>query len=69
MSSRRSPMLSSSLVRTLPAAPTKGLPTRSSFSPGPSPTAMILAVAGPVPGTAWVRRVWSGQAVQTRMCS
>ena len=30
-------MLSSSLVSTFPAAPTKGLPTRSSFSPGPSP--------------------------------
>ena len=40
---------------SLPPRPTKGLPCRSSFSPGPSPTHMTSASRGPVPNTTLCR--------------
>src|SRR5579859_999996 len=67
MSRRSSPTSCSSRVSSWPAAPTKGLPSRSSVSPGASPTAMMRAVTGPYPGTACVRVTCSAQAVQARM--
>src|SRR5919198_2213522 len=47
------PAFSSRLSRTLPAAPTNGLPFSSSLLPGASPTNIILAESCPSPGTAF----------------
>src|SRR5881396_297833 len=59
-----SPIDSKSSVSSFPAAPTKGLPCSSSFWPGPSPTKIILASAGPSPGTAFFLLLWSSHLVQ-----
>ena len=64
-SARESPMPRSSWSSSLPAAPTKGSPCRSSFWPGASPTIRIRASAGPTPGTACVREAPSGQRRQS----
>ena len=52
--SRSIPTRSSSSSRTRPAGPTKGWPSRSSTSPGCSPTSMGSASGGPSPKTVWV---------------
>src|SRR5579872_3107868 len=49
--------------RSFPAGPTKGLPARSSWSPGCSPTKTSLALRGPRPKTVWVPHFQSGQAL------
>src|SRR5438270_5883250 len=53
-----------SVSSSFPAWPTKGFPCRSSLKPGASPTIMIWAGQGPLPGTALVRVAWSPQRVQ-----
>jgi hypothetical protein len=52
---RLSPIWASSVSRRRPAAPTKGRPWTSSLKPGASPTIMMSAGTGPLPGTACVR--------------
>ena len=47
-----------------PAGPTNGSPTRSSWSPGCSPTNTIRAVSGPSPKTVWVAGSQSSHARQ-----
>ena len=42
------------LSKSLPAAPTKGMPERSSFSPGASPTNIREACGFPTPKTVFV---------------
>src|SRR5689334_11081387 len=68
-SARLRPIRASSVSSSLPAAPTKGSPCRSSLKPGASPTIMTLAGHGPTPGTAWVRVAWSPQFLHERMVS
>src|SRR6202521_3185457 len=65
-SDRLSPMRASRVSSSLPAAPTKGSPCRSSLKPGASPTIMMSAGCGPTPGTAWVLVAWSPHLVQAR---
>src|SRR5438552_4579513 len=62
-------MRPSSVSRSLPAAPTKGSPCRSSLNPGASPTIITFAGHGPIPGTACVRVAWSPQFLHDRMVS
>src|SRR5436305_1958537 len=62
-------MRASSVSSSLPAAPTKGSPWRSSLKPGASPTIMTSAGHGPTPGTAWVRVACSPQFLHARMDS
>src|SRR5262249_10877865 len=59
-----SPIDAKSSVRNLPAAPTKGRPSWSSLSPGPSPTNMTSAPIGPSPRTACDRPCCSSHFVQ-----
>src|SRR5229473_1095043 len=59
-------MRASSVSRSLPAAPTKGSPCRSSLKPGASPTIMMSAGHGPTPGTACVRVAWSPHLTHAR---
>ena len=47
-------MRAKSSLRRSPALPTNGLPSISSFLPGPSPTNMTWALGGPSPGTGLV---------------
>src|SRR5580658_7413492 len=49
--------------RSFPAGPTKGRPTRSSWSPGCSPTIMIAALEAPSPKTVCVAVFQRSQAV------
>src|SRR5438128_371676 len=62
-------MRPSSVSRSLPAAPTKGSPCRSSLNPGASPTIITFAGHGPTPGTACVRVACSPQFLHDRMVS
>src|SRR5207247_399980 len=48
-------MASRILVSSSPARPTNGRPVSSSVRPGPSPMTTSRAVAGPSPGTVFVR--------------
>src|SRR3954447_672365 len=48
---------------SFPAGPTKGLPTRSSWSPGCSPTIMITACDAPSPKTVCVAVFQRSQAL------
>src|SRR2546427_1480232 len=62
---RRSiPAFSSEVSRILPAGPTKGLPSRSSRSPGCSPTSITRARKGPSPKTVWLPRFQRSHARQ-----
>ncbi len=66
-SERASPTSSSSWSSSLPAAPTNGIPSSSSFAPGASPTNMRSASALPAPKTTCVRVLASsGQRVHAR---
>ena len=65
-SSRCQPTSPSSSSSRVPAAPTKGRPSRSSFWPGPSPTKTTSVSGWPSPGTACVRLRESRQRSQTR---
>jgi hypothetical protein len=65
-SSRLSPALAKASVNNLPALPTKGLPCKSSSSPGPSPTTMISADGLPSPGTALRLLSQRGHSLHTR---
>src|SRR4051812_47151667 len=60
---------SSALSRSFPAGPTNGLPCRSSWSPGCSPTKTTSAFDVPSPKTVWVPVSCSGQAVQPAAAS
>src|SRR4030088_1020158 len=62
-------MRASSVSSSLPAAPTKGSPCRSSLKPGASPTIITSAGHGPTPGTAWGRVAWSPQFLHARIVS
>ena len=53
-----------SRVQQIPAGPTKGLPSRSSWFPGCSPTNMILGCAAPPPNTVCVPVRQRSQALQ-----
>src|ERR687896_625020 len=59
-SSRAMPAASRPLSSSRPAGPTKGLPARSSLSPGCSPTSITRARFRPSPKTVWVapRQRW-----------
>src|ERR1700674_630616 len=59
-------MRASRVSSSLPAAPTNGSPWRSSLKPGASPTIMMSAGHGPIPGTAWVLVACSPHLVQAR---
>src|SRR5437879_7361225 len=68
-SDRLKEMRPSRVSSSLPAAPTKGSPCRSSLKPGASPTIMTSAGHGPVPGTACVRVACNPQFLHDRMVS
>jgi hypothetical protein len=61
MSSRRWPASSRQRSRRSPAGPTNGWPSRSSRSPGCSPTSITSAGTGPSPKTVAVASSHSGQ--------
>ena len=58
------PAASSASSSTRPAGPTNGAPSRSSRSPGCSPTSTIAGRAGPAPNTVCVAFFQSGHARQ-----
>src|SRR4051812_509914 len=58
------PAPSSAWLRSLPAGPTNGSPSRSSRSPGCSPTRTIEAFDGPREKTTWVAGRHSSQPRQ-----
>src|SRR5690349_18477447 len=58
------PASSSALSSMRPAGPTNGCPSRSSRSPGCSPTSMTSLLASPSPNTACVAPLYSSHAVQ-----
>src|SRR5438067_1626796 len=66
---RCSPISPSSVVRSCPAAPTKGSPCLSSWKPGASPTNMRSAFGLPEPNTTWVRPCARRQRVQPAVAS
>src|SRR5436305_10408209 len=63
------PASSRALSRSFPAGPTNGLPCRSSWSPGCSPTNITSAFDVPSPKTVCVPVSCSGQAVQPAAAS
>ena len=60
------PASSSASFSFCPAGPTKGLPARSSLSPGCSPISITGAGTGPSPNTVCVAGSHSAQARQPR---
>ena len=59
-------MMDSISSKNCPAAPTKGSPCKSSFSPGPSPMNITSICSGPTPNTTLCRVFESSQRVQLR---
>ena len=55
------PASSSARCNIAPAGPTKGFPSRSSLSPGCSPTSIIVARFAPAPNTTCVARAYRSQ--------
>src|SRR5258707_14484879 len=55
------PAFSNASSNTAPAGPTNGLPARSSWSPGCSPTNIIRAERGPAPNTVCSASAYSRQ--------
>ena len=60
---------SSNSSSNLPALPTNGDPSRSSFIPGPSPMNIISASVFPSPGTVRVLVLYSAHAWHTAIFS
>src|SRR5438093_64884 len=63
------PASSSACSKRRPAGPTKGLPCRSSWSPGCSPISIILECSAPSPNTVWVASAHRSQPLQEAAAS
>ena len=66
--SRLKPIDCNESCRSCPDLPTNGNPSSSSLAPGASPMNRMSALAGPIPGTAFVLVLCKSHLVQVFIC-